>query len=180
MKNYNNKNNYKNYNNNNNNNTNNNQFSTTKTTIVQKKPDTTSVIEFPTLVGDQVVTKTTSLDFKTASLKEIKKEEKEELKPGWTSYMVEDGKLKKAGYQKEDEEEKPFSVKAKRIIGIMVERWDRYKDHYIDLYGEDTYHKMYSFPRKYQDEDDSCTEYEKGENEDENEDYNDDYYNDYY
>ena len=178
MKNYNN--NYKNYNNTNKNQSSN-QFSTTTTTIVQKKPDTNNIVEFPTLVGDGgvVSNNTTSLDFKTASLKELKQEEKkEELKAGWTSYTVENGRMKKAGYQKEYYEQ-PFSVKAKRIIGIMVERWDRYKENYIDLYGEDTYHKMYSFPRKYQDDDDSCTENEKGENEDENEDYNDEY-DDYY
>ena len=186
MKNYNN--NYKNYNNNNKRHSSSNKFSTTTTTtIVQKKPDANNIIEFPTLIGDQFVTNTTSLDFKTASLMPLKEEEKkEELKPGWTSYTFENGKLKKAGYQKEDDEEdeEPFSVKAKRIIRIMVERSERYKENYINLYGEDTYHKMYSFPKKYHEEDDSCNDYEKGENENENENENgehqDDYYGDYY
>ena len=182
MKKYNNTNNYKNYNNNNKKHSSN-QFSTTTTTIVQKKPDANNIIEFPTLIGDQFVSNTTSLDFKTASLKVLKEEEKkEELKPGWTSYTIENGKLKKAGYQKEDEEDEPFSVKAKRIIRIMVERWDRYKENYINLYGEDTYYKMYSFPKKYQEGDDSCNDYEKGENETdhENEEHQDEYYDDYY
>jgi len=160
-----------------------NQFSTTTTsttTIVQKKPDTNNIVEFPTLSGGSNVEQfaNTTLDFKTASLKERQKEKKEELNPGWTSFAFEDGKLKKAGYQKECYEE-PFSVKAKRIISIMVECCDRYKENYIELYGEDTYHKMYSFPRGVQEEDESCTENEKGENEDENEDPHDDY-DDYY
>ena len=38
-----------------------------------------------------------------------------------------------------------YHLQASQIFCNMIERWDRYKNEYIELYGEDAYYYYYQF-----------------------------------
>ncbi len=154
------------------------------TTPYQKRIDTSSVTDFPSLDSslekNHSTTKSPSLNFKNASLIETEVSYEEKLLPGWTSFTFETGtrKVKIDGHKEFKPEEEPFSIQAKRVMDDMVDRWDKFKEDYIELYGEDTYHKMFSFPIKEQDDfiaDDDIDDESNDENDYYDEEYEEDY-----
>ena len=136
-------------------NTTTNKFSSTASSY-QKRIDTNNITEFPSfdnsLEKAHSNTKASSLNFKDASLIETEVSYEEKILPGWTCFTFETGtrKVKIDGHKEFKPEEEPFSIQAKRVIDEMVDRWDKFKEDYIELYGEDTYHNMFSLPIKEQ------------------------------
>ena len=165
-------------------NTTTNKFSSTASSY-QKRIDPNNATEFPSLDNSfektQPTTKAPSLNFKNASLIETEVLScQEKILPGWTSFTFETGKrkVKIDGHKEFKPEEESFSVQAKRVIQCMVDRWDKFKEDYIELYGEDTYHNMFSFPIKEQDDligDDILDDESNDENDYCDEEYEEDY-----
>ena len=46
----------------------------------------------------------------------------------------------------EEEEKIQFNKECAKAVHILYTRWEQYKKDYIELYGEDTYHYMYTVP----------------------------------
>ena len=67
------------------------------------------------------------------------------------------------------------------ILGQLVTSWERYKQQYIELYGEDCYNDMYEMPRDdykyYEDEDDYNDEISSADEKDYYDENVDDYDN---
>jgi hypothetical protein len=111
---------------------------------------------------------------------EVKKEENIEefkLKPGWI--LIDKSKK----YNKTDDSENEYFVNLKLILQKTNNLYERRKNEYIELYGDDNYEKMFKFPNydyEYFDRLDYLYELEmetssNGNNEmyDENQDYDD-------
>jgi hypothetical protein len=67
-------------------------------------------------------------------------------------------------------EQKIYAEHASKILEVMFTRWDKYKNNFIELYGEDTYDKMYTCPP---------IEFEDLDSEEDEEKEDDDEYGDY-
>lgn len=104
-----------------------------------------------------------SLDYKGASLMNDGDDDEEEKKqPGWTYLtMDKNRKIKIENYKIHSK----YINKANKeptwnnILGQLVTSWEKYKEKYIELYGEDCYNHMYDMPRDdykyYQDDDEN-------------------------
>jgi hypothetical protein len=122
--------------------------------------------DFPDLVSNttQLLDKEPkkSLDYKGASLMNDGDDVEEEKKqPGWT-YLTMD-KNRKIQIESYKIHPKYITKSNKEptwrtILGQLVTSWEKYKENYIELYGEDCYNDMYEMPRDdykyYHDDDD--------------------------
>jgi len=124
-----------------------------------------------------------SLDYKGASLIDDNVVEEEKKQPGWT-YITMDNNRK---IQLENYKIHPKYINKQNkdptwrtILAQMITSWEKYKDQYIELYGEDCYNHMYEMPRDdykyYQDEDEMNDEISSVDEQD-YDDNHDDYYN---
>ena len=103
------------------------------------------------------------LDYKNACM-QIKEESKIEIK-------------------KETKQEPSYQVEVGKALVILSNRWEKYKKDYINLYGEDTYTKMYEIPNYWvMPEDDEDEEEDMNPSQSETDSYydEDDYHSDYY
>uniref|UniRef100_A0A6C0HA91 Uncharacterized protein n=1 Tax=viral metagenome TaxID=1070528 RepID=A0A6C0HA91_9ZZZZ len=134
--------------------------------------------EFPDLVDNTTKTlekeSKQSLDYKGASLINYGYDEEEEKKkPGW-SYLTVDKNRK---IQIENYKIHPKYINKsnkdpnwRNILGQLVTSWEKYKQKYIELYGDDCYNHMYEMPRDdykhYDDEDEYNDEILSGDDQD--------------
>ena len=125
-----------------------------------------------------------SLDYKGASLMNDDDTQEEKKQPGWT-YLTMDKNRK---IQIENYKIHPkYMIKPNKdptwctILGQLVTSWERYKQQYIELYGEDCYNDMYEMPRDdykyYEDEDDYNDEISSADEKDYYDENVDDYDN---
>jgi hypothetical protein len=92
-----------------------------------------------------------SLDYKGASLiNHDNDEDKEKKQPGWTyltmdknrTIQIENYKIQQKYINKHSKD-----TTWRTILGQMITSWEKYKENYIELYGEDCYNHMYEMPR---------------------------------
>jgi hypothetical protein len=105
-----------------------------------------------------------SLDYKGASLINDEDREEEKKKPGWSYITMEKNrKIKIENYKIHPK----YIVKPNKdptwrhILAQLVLSWEKYKENYVQLYGEDCYNNMYEMPRddyKYYDDEDENKE----------------------
>jgi hypothetical protein len=144
--------------------------------------------DFPNLVNNttQLLDKepNKSLDYKGASLMNDGEQEEEKKKPGW-SYITMDKNRK---IQIENYKIHPkYITKPKKepnwrnILGQMVISWEKYKQQYIELYGEHCYNYMYEMPRDdykyYENEEEYNDQISSADEQDYYDEINDDYDN---
>ena len=111
--------------------------------------------DFPDLVSNttQILDKEPkkSLDYKGASLMNDDVPEQEKKQPGWT-YLTMD-KNRKIQIENYKIHPKYITTKSNKeptwnnILGQLVTSWEKYKEKYIELYGDDCYNHMYEMPR---------------------------------
>ena len=125
-----------------------------------------------------------SLDYKGASLINDDVLEEEKKQPGWT-YLTMDKNRK---IQLENYKIQPTYITKpnedptwRNILGQLVTSWEKYKENYIELYGEDCYNHMYEMPRDdykyYQDDEEYNDEISSADEQDYYDDNIDDYDN---
>lgn len=74
-----------------------------------------------------------------------------------------------------------YNQSCERALIILSDRWAKYKEDYIELYGEDTYEKMYSCPNYWtMPEDDELVDESRFSDEDNNNNYYESYEEKYY
>uniref|UniRef100_A0A6C0DFI5 Uncharacterized protein n=1 Tax=viral metagenome TaxID=1070528 RepID=A0A6C0DFI5_9ZZZZ len=92
-----------------------------------------------------------SLDYKGASLiNHDNNDDKEKKQPGWTyltmdknrTIQIENYKIQQKYINKDSKD-----TTWRTILGQMITSWEKYKENYIELYGEDCYNHMYEMPR---------------------------------
>lgn len=126
-----------------------------------------------------------SLDYKGASLINDDNTQQEEKKqPGWTyitmdknrTIQIENYKIHPKYITKSNNE-----PNWRTILGQMTTSWEKYKQNYVELYGEDCYNHMYEMPRDdykyYEDDDDYNDEISSADEQDYYDDNVDDYDN---
>jgi hypothetical protein len=125
-----------------------------------------------------------SLDYKGASLIHDDKPQEEEKQPGWTyitmdknrNIQIENYKVR-SKYISQYNKEPTWS----NILSHLVMSWDKYKEKYIQLYGEDCYNNMYEMPnddyKYYDDDDENKDDISSGDEQDYYDENNDDYDN---
>ena len=124
------------------------------------------------------------LDYKGASLiNEGDGEEREKKQPGWTyitmnnnrKIQIENYKIH-SKYINETNKEPTW----RNILAELITSWEKYKEQYIELYGEDCYNHMYEMPRddyKYYEDEDEMNDEISSVDEQDYDDNHDDYYN---
>ena len=81
---------------------------------------------------------------------------------------------------KEEKIEPSYAEECEKALIILSARWEKYRQDYIELYGEDTYEKMYLIPNYWVMPEDESDETDENKNNSDNESlYDDDYYSDY-
>jgi hypothetical protein len=94
------------------------------------------------------------------------------IKPGWIKIFINNhNKIE----WKENPLKKPIlneNIRIKQALQPMIERWDEYKNNFIDLNGEDDYNYYYKFPNY---DYSYLTDSDNYETEDEDEDFNNNY-----
>lgn len=141
--------------------------------------------DFPVLVSNttQLLDKEPkqSLDYKGASLINQDDTREEEKQPGWSyitmdknrNIQIENYKIR-SKYISQYNKEPSWN----NILSRLVMSWDKYRENYIQLYGEDCYTRMYEMPnddyRYYDDDDENNDEISSA---DEQDYYDDDYDN---
>lgn len=81
---------------------------------------------------------------------------------------------------KEEKIEPSYAKECEKALIILSARWEKYKQDYIELYGEDTYEKMYLIPNYWVMPEDESDDTDENKNNSDNESlYDDDYYSDY-
>ena len=121
---------------------------------IEKMPDVSDDIQFPELnenlckLTPQINTK---LDFLDASTKPVIFENKHVdemliLKSGWVHITknLSTNKSIITSIEENKNTHNNYQENANEIIENMIQRWNRYKRDYIDLYGEDTYIHFYT------------------------------------
>jgi hypothetical protein len=124
------------------------------------------------------------LDYKGASLiNEGDGEEREKKQPGWTyitmnnnrKIQIENYKIH-SKYINETNKEPSW----RNILAELITSWEKYKEQYIEIYGEDCYNHMYEMPRddyKYYEDEDEMNDEISSADEQDYDDTHDDYYN---
>lgn len=169
-------------------------FSSSLSKKTQRQKNQESVVNmnqdnFPDLVNNttQLYKKEPekSLDYMGASLMNRCDDVEEEKKqPGWT-YLTMDKNRK---IQIENYKIHPkYIIKPnnepnwRNVLGQLVTSWEKYKQRYIELYGEDCYNHMYEMPRDtykyYYDECENSDEISSTDEQDCHDKINDDYDN---
>ena len=85
--------------------------------------------------------------------------------------------------KKETKEDPSYQVEVGKALVILSKRWEKYKEDYINLYGEDTYIKMYEIPNYWvmpEDEEDDDNDANTYQSDTDTYYEDDDYYSDYY
>ncbi len=123
------------------------------------------------------------LDYKGASLIDDNVVEEEKKQPGWTyitmdknrKIQIENYKIH-SKYINQTNKEPSWT----NILAELVTSWEKYKQKYIELYGEDCYNHMYEMPRddyKYYEDEDEMNDEISSVDEQDYDDTHDDYYN---
>ena len=158
-----------------------------------KKKETEIIINeknFPYLskITNETNNKEQILDYKMASLKEEIIDEKEEKIPGWTylsydkinSKVIIDPDNKIINNEEfEFDSQNDYNYYVNNVLDEMIDRWEKYKFFYIELYGEETYFNMYEIPNNENKYDDNNNDLDDENNNDENNSDEYDYYSDY-
>jgi hypothetical protein len=144
--------------------------------------------EFPDLIDNtsqQLLEKEpkNSLDYKGASLNNDDDDSKEEKKqPGWTYItMDKNRKIEIENYKIHPKYITKFNKEpvSRNILAQLVTSWEKYKQQYIELYGEDCYNHMYEMPRHdykyYEDDDENNDEISSADEQDYYDEHIDDY-----
>ena len=125
--------------------------------------------EFPELSkkNNTMVVETNMLSYATTTKKEIQdetktKNENDDLQPGWLKiYKDTNGNIVKE-FVKSKHRTKPnpitFHLHAVRHINQMKKRWEKYKDDYIESWGEDSYEQLCENENHYEENEDFSEE----------------------
>jgi hypothetical protein len=159
--------------------------------VIQKRDPVVSFNQddFPDLINNttQLLEKEPkqSLDYKGASLiNDNDESEQEKKQPGWT-YITMDKNRK---IQLENYKIHPKYINKqnkdptwRNILAQMIISWEKYKEKYTELYGEDCYNHMYEMPKDdykyYEDEDENYDENSTSDEQDYYDENIDDYDN---
>ena len=87
------------------------------------------------------------LNYKVASLKEIKSEENTyKLPEGWISYKYNENKVivePDNSFEETEETPEEYHSSAKKVIEKLIQKWEVYKNNYNEFYGEEEYENLY-------------------------------------
>ena len=80
----------------------------------------------------------------------MNKENNIEISPGWSivyidhnNNIIRDDSDKIIQMNKTERDEDTFKKNINNCMNQLIENWEKYKENYIDLYGEDEYEKAY-------------------------------------
>jgi hypothetical protein len=122
--------------------------------------------DFPDIVNlskNNNTENTKTLNYSEVTKKEnrqVDNEVENEIKPGWVKIFrdLKTGKIK-SEYRKNDEKNNymnySYDDEVKKSLNKLIQKWNKYKNDFIELYGEDVYEKVFKIPNSNYDEQDS-------------------------
>lgn len=145
-----------------------------------KKPDLFFTDnDFPDIVNSNKNNNTENnqiLNYSEVTKKEniqVEEEHVNEIKPGWVKIFrdFKTGKIK-SEYRKNNEKNNymnySYDYEVKKSLNHLIHKWNKYKNDFIELYGEDVYEKVFKIPNcNYDDQESDISEIEYDNNNEE-------------
>jgi len=107
--------------------------------------------DFPDLINKQIhddIDDNDKLNYKNASLKEVKKEEEVyRLPEGWVSFRYNENRNviiePENSFEELEETPEEYHLSAINVFHKLTTNWENYRSHYNDIYGDGEYERQY-------------------------------------